>query len=188
MAREMSGRGNVRSGKCLSGEMSSRVSVLQGSVRSGNCPFGEMSIGEVSVGEVSVGELSSRGTVQSGNCPHTVLNTPLMVLVVRGGTVEFLIQTCKNEHGGRECCNRNKQIKAGDTRGLQTPEIRGKVHERLNTNNQYCDFSDLHTCPFCNVCTFKVFEGNFMCYAFYFEPLRVCFYLLLSFKAFNMHL
>ena len=34
-------------GKCLSGEMSSRGSVLRGSVRSGNCPFGEMSVGEV---------------------------------------------------------------------------------------------------------------------------------------------
>ena len=59
----MSSRGNVRSGKCLSGEISSR-----GSVRLENCPFGEMSIGEVSVGEVSVGELSP-GKCQSGNCP-----------------------------------------------------------------------------------------------------------------------
>ena len=59
----MSGQGNARSGKCLSGEMSSR-----GSVRSGNCPFGEMSVGEVSVEEVSVGELAS-GKCQSGNCP-----------------------------------------------------------------------------------------------------------------------
>ena len=50
------------SGKCLSGEMSSR-----GSVRSGNCPFGEMSVGEVSVGEVSVGDLSS-GKCQPGKC------------------------------------------------------------------------------------------------------------------------
>ena len=159
-----------------------------GNVQSGKCPSGKCPVGELSVrGNVHWGSVG-RGIVQSGNCPHTVLNTPLIVLVVRGGTVEFLIQTCKNEHGGRECCNRNKQIKAGDTRGLQTPEIRGKVLERLNTNNQYCDLSDLHTCPFCNVCTFKVFEGNFMCYAFYFEPLRVCFYLLLSFKAFNMHL
>ena len=159
-----------------------------GNVQSGKCPSGKCPVGELSVrGNVHWGSVG-RGIVQSGNCPHTVLNTPLMVLVVRGGTVEFLIQTCKNEHGGRECGNRNKQIKADDTRGLQTPEIRRKVHERLNTNNQYCDFSDLHTCPFCNVCTFKVFEGNFMCYAFYFEPLRVCFYLLLSFKAFNMHL
>ena len=55
----MSGRGNAHSGKCLSGEMSSRESVLRGIVRSGNCLFGEMSIGEV-----SVGELSSRGTVR----------------------------------------------------------------------------------------------------------------------------
>ena len=56
------------SGKCLSGEMSSRGSVLRGSVRSGNCPFGEMSVGEVSVGEVSVGDLSS-GKCQSRKCP-----------------------------------------------------------------------------------------------------------------------
>ena len=47
------GRGNVRSRKCLSGEMSS-----WGSVWWWNCPFGEMSIGEV-----SVWELSSWGTV-----------------------------------------------------------------------------------------------------------------------------
>ena len=72
MVREIYGRGNVRSGKCLSGEMSSRGSVLRGSVRLGNCPFGKMSVGEVSVGEVSVGELSL-GKCQSGNCPHTVL-------------------------------------------------------------------------------------------------------------------
>ena len=56
------GRGNVRSGKCLSGEISSRGSVLRGSVRSGNC-----SVGEMSVGEVSVGELSS-AKCQSGKC------------------------------------------------------------------------------------------------------------------------
>ena len=62
----MSGRGNVRSGKCPSGEMSSRGSVLRGSVRSGKCPFGEMSVGEL-----------SSGKCQSGNCPHTVLNTLL---------------------------------------------------------------------------------------------------------------
>ena len=62
------GRGNVRSGKCLSGEMSSRGSVLWGSVRSGNCPFGEMSVGEVSGGEVSVGEVSV-GDLSSGKCP-----------------------------------------------------------------------------------------------------------------------
>ena len=65
---EISGRGNVRSGKCLSGEISSRGSVLRGSVRLGNCSFGDMSDGEVSVGEVSVGELSS-GKCQSENCP-----------------------------------------------------------------------------------------------------------------------
>ena len=64
----MSGRGNVRSGKCLSGEMSSRGSVLRGIARSRNCPFGEMSITGVSVGEVSVEELCS-GKCQSGNCP-----------------------------------------------------------------------------------------------------------------------
>ena len=64
----MAGPGNVRSGKCLSGVMSSRGSVLRGIVRSENCPFGEMSIGEVSVGEVSIGNCPrgsvSRGTVR----------------------------------------------------------------------------------------------------------------------------
>ena len=40
---EMSGRGNVRSGKCPVGEVSGR-----GSVRSGKCPVGEVSVGEVS--------------------------------------------------------------------------------------------------------------------------------------------
>ena len=64
VVREMPGRGNVHSGKCLIGDMSSRGSVLRGIVRSGNCPFREMSIREVSVGEVSVGELSSRGNVR----------------------------------------------------------------------------------------------------------------------------
>ena len=62
------GQGNVRSGKCLSGEMSSRGSVLRGSVRSGNSPFGEMSLREV-----SVGELSSR-KCQSGNCPPALIS------------------------------------------------------------------------------------------------------------------
>ena len=59
VVREMSDRGNVRSGKCLSGEVPSRGSVLRGFVWSGNCPFGEMS-----VGKESVGEPSSRGTVR----------------------------------------------------------------------------------------------------------------------------
>ena len=57
------GRGNVRSGKCLSGKMSSRGSVLRGSVRSRNCLFGEMSVGEVPVGELSSGKC------QTGKCP-----------------------------------------------------------------------------------------------------------------------
>ena len=69
VVREMAGRGNVRSGKCPSGEMYSR-----GSVRSGNGQFREMSVrGNVRresvsrgivLGEVSVGELPSRGTVR----------------------------------------------------------------------------------------------------------------------------
>ena len=67
------GQGNVRPGKCPSGEMSSRELSVRGIVRSGKCPFGEMSVGEVSVGKVSVGELSS-GKCQSGNCPHTPLD------------------------------------------------------------------------------------------------------------------
>ena len=64
VVREMAGRGNVRSGKCPSGEMYSR-----GSVRSGNGPFREMSVrGNVRresvsrgivLGEVPVGELST---------------------------------------------------------------------------------------------------------------------------------
>ena len=53
------GQGNVRPGKCPSGEMSSRELSVRGIVRSGKCPFGEMSVGEVSVGKVSVGELSA---------------------------------------------------------------------------------------------------------------------------------
>ena len=75
----MSGWKNVHSGKCLSGEMSSRGSVFRGSVRSENCTFGEMSIGEVSVGEVSVGELYS-GKCQSGNCPHIQSDTPMEII------------------------------------------------------------------------------------------------------------
>ena len=71
----MSGRGNVRSGKCLSGEMSSRGSVLRGSVRMGNCLFGEMSVGEVSVGGLSSGKC------QSGNCPHTDIYVTLRIWV-----------------------------------------------------------------------------------------------------------
>ena len=55
------GRGNVRSGKFLSGEIFSRGS-LRGSVQSGNCPLGEVSVGEVSVGDLSLGKC------QSGNC------------------------------------------------------------------------------------------------------------------------
>ena len=45
-------------GKSLSGEMSSRGSILWGSVGSGNCPFGEMSVGEVSIGDLSSGKCS----------------------------------------------------------------------------------------------------------------------------------
>ena len=55
MVTEMSGRGNVSSGKSLSGGMFGWGSLRRGSVRSGNCLFGEMSIGEVSVGEMSSG-------------------------------------------------------------------------------------------------------------------------------------
>ena len=62
------GQGNVRSGKCPIGEMSSREVSVRGVVRSGKCPFGEMSVGEVSVEKVSVGELSS-AKCQLGNCP-----------------------------------------------------------------------------------------------------------------------
>ena len=68
------GRGNVRSGKCLSGEMSSRGSVLRGSVRSGNCPFGEMSVGEVSVGELSSGKCPP------GNCPTILFSSQLTII------------------------------------------------------------------------------------------------------------
>ena len=50
------GRGNVRSGKFFSREMSSRGSVLWGSVRSENCPFGQMSVGEVSVRDLPSGK------------------------------------------------------------------------------------------------------------------------------------
>ena len=54
----MSGQGNVRSGKCLSREMSSRGNVRQGSVRRGSVSP------EIVLGGVSVGELSSRETVR----------------------------------------------------------------------------------------------------------------------------
>ena len=67
VVRKMSGRENVRSGKCLSGEMSSWGSDLPGIVRSRNFPFMEMAIGKVFAREVSVGELPS-GKCQSGNC------------------------------------------------------------------------------------------------------------------------
>ena len=49
----MSGLGNVRLGKCLSGETSSRERVRRGSVTRG-----------IVLGEVLVGELPSRGTVR----------------------------------------------------------------------------------------------------------------------------
>ena len=73
VVKKMSGRGNVRSGKCPSG----------------SCRFGELFVRENArrgsvLGEVSVGELSSRGTVQSGNCPHTgnfTLSLPLCYLL-----------------------------------------------------------------------------------------------------------
>ena len=58
MVREMSGRGNVHSGKCLSGEMSSRGSVLRGNVHRGSFRRASVSRGIV-LGEVSVGELSA---------------------------------------------------------------------------------------------------------------------------------
>ena len=57
-----------RRGKCVAGEMCSRVNI-----RSGKCPVGELSSrgnvwsGKCQVGEVSVGELSSRGWVSWGN-------------------------------------------------------------------------------------------------------------------------
>ena len=54
----MSGRGNVHSGKCLSGEMSSRGSVLRGNVHRGSFRRASVSRGIV-LGEVSVGELSA---------------------------------------------------------------------------------------------------------------------------------
>ena len=57
----------IRSGKCLSGEMSARGSLRRVNVQSGNCPVGDMFV-EVSVGEMSVRDLSS-GKCQSGDCP-----------------------------------------------------------------------------------------------------------------------
>ena len=49
----MAGPGNVRSGKCLSGEMPSRGSFRRGSVSR------ELSLGECQSGKCSVGELSA---------------------------------------------------------------------------------------------------------------------------------
>ena len=49
MVTEMSGQGNVQSGKCLSGEMFGHGILHQGSVRSGICPRGSVSWGNVRV-------------------------------------------------------------------------------------------------------------------------------------------
>ena len=58
----MSGWGNVRSGKCYSGEMSSWESAL-----------GKLSVRGIVLGEVPVGELPSRGTLRIPN----ILSIPL---------------------------------------------------------------------------------------------------------------
>ena len=57
------GRGNVRSGKCLSGEMSGRGSLRRGIVRSGECPSGKGPSGKCQSGKCPSGKC------QSGNCP-----------------------------------------------------------------------------------------------------------------------
>ena len=69
-------RGNVRSAKCLFGEMSIRGDVIQvtvrrGNVLSGNCPFGELSVGEMSSGNCPSGK-SSSGKCPLGNCPDNL--------------------------------------------------------------------------------------------------------------------
>ena len=51
MVTEMSGQGNVQSGKCLSGEMFGHRILHQGSVRSGICPLGSVSWGNVQLGK-----------------------------------------------------------------------------------------------------------------------------------------
>ena len=53
------GQGNVRPGKCPSGEMSSRELSVRGIVRSGKCPFGELSSGKYQLGNCPVGKLSA---------------------------------------------------------------------------------------------------------------------------------
>ena len=63
MVREMSGRGNIRSGKYLSGEISGRGSLHRANVRRGSVRRGSVSRGSV-LGELSVQELSSQGTVR----------------------------------------------------------------------------------------------------------------------------
>ena len=69
---ELSVRGIVRSGNCLSGNCPVGELSGRGNVRSGNCPGGEMSVwgvvrsGNYPVGEWSVGELSGRGMVRRG--------------------------------------------------------------------------------------------------------------------------
>ena len=67
MVREMLGRENVWSRKCLNGEMSSRGSLSWGSVQSRKCLFREISVREVPIREVSVGDLSST-KCHSGIC------------------------------------------------------------------------------------------------------------------------
>ena len=57
------------SGKCRVGEMPVRENVQLGKCPSGKCPVGESSV-RGNVRRESV----SRGTVQSGNCPHTIYN------------------------------------------------------------------------------------------------------------------
>ena len=48
---EISGQGNVQSGKCLSGEMFGHGILHQGSVRLGICPWGSVSWGNAQLGK-----------------------------------------------------------------------------------------------------------------------------------------
>ena len=98
------------SGKCLSGEMSIRRSVLRGSVRSGNCHFGEMSVGEVSGRGIVISGKCPSGKCQSGKCPVGKLSYNRSDAVVQwlsllhnsiqlslnsdSAQVQFLLATC----------------------------------------------------------------------------------------------
>ena len=76
----MSGRGNVCSGKCPVGKVSFGEVSRRGIVHSGKCPSGKYLLGNCPRGSVS------RGTLQSGNCPHTVSDAILQAYTTSKST------------------------------------------------------------------------------------------------------